>query len=152
VSASSASLGGELSQRDAGTNETSGLNTQRARSLSSITRPLMAQLRQGRIAVARVSDVTVESANAGESEGAVMPLAMQERPLELALNQPTLGSHESQEVTLAQLPGTSTSSSAPADVISDGRVVGIECRVFGRAPLPASGRRYGGGAGWAVTC
>ena len=106
-SASSASLGGELSQRDAGTNETSGLNTQRARSLSSITRPLMAQLRQGRIAVARVSDVTVESANAGESEGAVMPLAMQERPLELALNQPTLGSHESQEVTLAQLPGTS---------------------------------------------
>jgi hypothetical protein len=68
----------------------------------------MAQLNQGRIAVARVSDVTAESANTGESEEAVMPLAMQEpqRPLELALSQPTLGSHERQKVTLAQLPGT----------------------------------------------
>ena len=36
-----------------------------------------------------------------------MPLAMQERPLELTLSQPTLGSHERQEVLLAQLPGTS---------------------------------------------
>jgi hypothetical protein len=37
------------------------------------------------------------------------PLATHEsqRPLELALSQPTLGSHERQEVTLAQLPGTS---------------------------------------------
>jgi hypothetical protein len=39
----------------------------------------------------------------------VMPLETQEsqRPLELTLSQPTLGIHERQEVTLAQLPGTS---------------------------------------------
>jgi hypothetical protein len=61
-------------------------------------------LSQGRIAVAHVSDVTAESA----SEEAVVPLATQEsqRPLELALSQPELVSHESREVTLAQLPGT----------------------------------------------
>ena len=42
-------------------------------------------------------------------ESAASPLVTQEmqRPLELALSQPTLGSHERQEVTLAQLPGTS---------------------------------------------
>jgi hypothetical protein len=37
------------------------------------------------------------------------PLATQEsqRPLELALNQPHVASLETQEITLAQLPGTS---------------------------------------------
>jgi hypothetical protein len=40
---------------------------------------------------------------------AASPLVTQEmqRPLELALSQPALGSHERQEVPLAQLPGTS---------------------------------------------
>jgi hypothetical protein len=37
------------------------------------------------------------------------PLGTQEaqRPLELALNQPHLASHQAQEITLAQLPGSS---------------------------------------------
>jgi hypothetical protein len=42
-------------------------------------------------------------------QNASSPLATKEpqRPLEMALSQPALGSHERQEVTLAQLPGTS---------------------------------------------
>jgi hypothetical protein len=76
--ASSASLGDELGQRNAGTNETPG-STHRSRSCSSLVRPDMA------------------------------PLGTQEaqRPLELALNQPHLASHQAQEITLAQLPGSS---------------------------------------------
>jgi hypothetical protein len=68
----------------------------------------MAHLSQGRMVVACVPDVTAGSTNTTESVEAVMPLATQEsqRPLELALSQPTLGSHERQEVALAQLPGT----------------------------------------------
>jgi hypothetical protein len=75
----SASLGDELDQRNAGTNETPGVNTQRSRSWSSLLRPFMA------------------------------PLGTQQSqtPLELALNQPHLASHQAQEITLAQLPGTS---------------------------------------------
>jgi hypothetical protein len=88
--------------------ETPGLSTQWSRSFTSLIRPLMAQLSEGSIAVARVPDVTAESTYARECEGAVMPLAAQEsqRRLELALSQPALGS-ERQEVSLAQLPGMS---------------------------------------------
>jgi hypothetical protein len=70
--------------------------------------------------------------------------------LELALSQPTLGSHERQEVTLAQLPGTAIElGSSRRDQRRRSSAL-IECRVFGSAPLPSSGRRHGDGARWAV--
>jgi hypothetical protein len=77
--AASASLGGELGQRNAGTDETPGLSTQRSRSFPSLIGPLIAPL------------ATRES----------------QRPLESTLSQSTLGTDVRQEVSLAQLTGAS---------------------------------------------
>jgi hypothetical protein len=92
--------------------------------------------------------------DASGANGPVMPLATQEsqRPLELALSQPTLGSLERQEVALAQLPGTPLElGSSRRDQRRRSSALSAASSLFGSSPLPAVGRQHGGDSGWAVT-